>query len=46
MATRWGSRAHFLLGFGNYVADPFDRAGIELLGLPVGDQSAFNNGLG
>jgi hypothetical protein len=46
MAQRRGYRADFPLGFRNYVADAFDRAGIKLLGLTVGDQSPFNDALG
>jgi len=31
--------ANFLLGFRHYIADAFDRPGIELFGMLIGDQS-------
>jgi hypothetical protein len=36
----------FLLGFLRHLADTSDRAGIELLGLSIGDQSPFDERLG
>jgi len=35
-----------LLGFRDYVPDAFDRASKKLLGLPVGEYSAFYDALG
>jgi len=46
LALRRCCRADFLLGFRHYVADAFDRAGIKLLGLLVGDHSRFYEALG
>jgi hypothetical protein len=46
MVSRRCCRDDFVLGSLNHVADGFHRVCIKPLGLPIGDQSRFDEALG